>query len=129
VPGDGPYRLTGETPDGIPFDHDDPYRFGPVLGELDEYLLGEGTHRRLWDGTGRPCDDGMTGWMARISPSGRRTRKAVSVVGDFNGWNGSAPCDAAARRDRRVGDLPARHRRRRGLQIRASRPGRGDPAR
>jgi 1,4-alpha-glucan branching enzyme len=52
VPGDGPYRLTGETPDGIPFDHDDPYRFGPVLGEIDEYLIGEGTHRRLWTALG-----------------------------------------------------------------------------
>ena len=27
---------------------EDPYRFGPVLGEIDEYLLGEGTHQRLW---------------------------------------------------------------------------------
>jgi 1,4-alpha-glucan branching enzyme len=28
--------------------YEDAYRFGPVIGEMDEYLLGEGTHRRLW---------------------------------------------------------------------------------
>jgi 1,4-alpha-glucan branching enzyme len=29
------------------------YRFGsPVLGEIDEYLIGEGTHRRLWTALG-----------------------------------------------------------------------------
>ena len=28
---------------------EDPYRFGPVLGELDEYLIGEGAHLNLWE--------------------------------------------------------------------------------
>lgn len=31
---------------------DDAYRFGPVLGELDEYLIGEGSHLRLWEKLG-----------------------------------------------------------------------------
>jgi 1,4-alpha-glucan branching enzyme len=30
---------------GHEWEFDDPFRFGPVLGELDEYLLGEGTHK------------------------------------------------------------------------------------
>jgi 1,4-alpha-glucan branching enzyme len=36
---------------------DDPYRFGPVLGEIDEYLIGEGTHGRLWDALGAHVRD------------------------------------------------------------------------
>jgi 1,4-alpha-glucan branching enzyme len=87
VPGDGPYRLTGETPDGIPFDHDDPYRFGPVLGEIDEYLIGEGTHRRLWTALGAHVmrHEGVDGTHFAVwAPNAQR----VSVVGDFNGWDG-----------------------------------------
>ena len=41
------YRLQAQG-DGDIWEFEDPFRFGPVLGELDEYLLGEGTHRRLW---------------------------------------------------------------------------------
>ncbi len=43
-------RPTGCAQRGMAatWEFDDPYRFGPVLGEMDEYLLGEGTHRRLW---------------------------------------------------------------------------------
>ena len=41
------YRLRAEG-HGAVWEFDDPFRFGPVLGEMDEYLLGEGTHRRLW---------------------------------------------------------------------------------
>ena len=33
-------------------DIDDPYRFPPILGDLDLYLLGEGTHQRLYDKLG-----------------------------------------------------------------------------
>ena len=42
------YRLRVDWSGGGVGELDDPYRFGPVLGELDEYLLGEGTHHRLW---------------------------------------------------------------------------------
>src|SRR5712672_234267 len=33
-------------------DLDDPYRFPPVLSDFDLYLLGEGTHRRIYDKLG-----------------------------------------------------------------------------
>ena len=46
------YRLRMQRGDAS-WTIDDPYRFGPVLGELDEYLIGEGAHRRLWDVLGR----------------------------------------------------------------------------
>ena len=66
---------------------EDPYRFGPVLGEMDEYFLSEGTHGRLWDALGAHIRDheGATGvHFALWAPNASR----VSVVGDFNDWDG-----------------------------------------
>ena len=40
LPGLGPYRLRAEDGHGAVWDWDDPYRYGPVLGEMDEHLLG-----------------------------------------------------------------------------------------
>lgn len=66
---------------------DDPYRFGPVLGDLDEYLIGEGSHLRLWDVLGAHVmnHQGVPGTHFAVwAPNAAR----VSVVGDFNGWDG-----------------------------------------
>ena len=66
---------------------DDPYRFAPVLGPMDEYLLIEGTHRRLYDRLGaHPLRyEGVEGvHFAVWAPNARH----VSVVGDFNAWDG-----------------------------------------
>ncbi len=66
---------------------DDPYRFAPVLGELDEYLLGEGSHRKLWQALGAHVmkHQGVKGThFALWAPNAER----VSVVGDFNHWDG-----------------------------------------
>lgn len=66
---------------------EDPYGFGPVLGEIDEYLLGEGTHGQLWKALGAHVMDhgGVQGTHFAVwAPNARR----VSVVGDFNGWDG-----------------------------------------
>jgi 1,4-alpha-glucan branching enzyme len=35
--------------------HDDPYRFPPVLGDMDVWLLGEGTHLRPYESAGCQC--------------------------------------------------------------------------
>ncbi|NNU80990.1 1,4-alpha-glucan branching protein GlgB [Halovulum dunhuangense] len=83
---DGGYRLKARGY-GQDWEVDDPYRFGPVLGEMDEYLLGEGTHARLWTALGAHVmtHEGVDGTHFAVwAPNASR----VSVVGDFNGWNG-----------------------------------------
>jgi 1,4-alpha-glucan branching enzyme len=68
-------------------DIEDPYRFGPILTDLDLYLFGEGTHRRLFDKLGAhptTIDDVAGVTFAVWAPNAQR----VSVVGDFNAWDG-----------------------------------------
>ncbi len=72
---------------GEPLDLDDPYRFGPILGELDAYLMAEGTHLRLYEKLGAhpAAQDGVAGVAFAVwAPDARR----VSVVGQFNNWDG-----------------------------------------
>jgi 1,4-alpha-glucan branching enzyme len=45
------YRLRAANADGA-WDLDDAYAFGPVLGPLDDWLVGEGTHAMLYDRLG-----------------------------------------------------------------------------
>ena len=80
------YRLRAAN-DGGAWELDDPYRFGPVLGPTDDYLLVEGTHRRLFERLGAHVmvHEGASGvHFAVWAPHARR----VSVVGDFNEWDG-----------------------------------------
>jgi 1,4-alpha-glucan branching enzyme len=66
---------------------DDPYRFGPLLGELDLWLFAEGTHLELYRVLGAHPDtlDGAAGTRFAVwAPNARR----VSVVGDWNRWDG-----------------------------------------
>jgi len=81
-----PHRLR-LTAGGTTWEADDPYRFPPVLGDMDLYLIAEGTHRRMWERLGaNPATiegvDGVT--FAVWAPNAQR----VSVVGDFNMWDG-----------------------------------------
>jgi 1,4-alpha-glucan branching enzyme len=68
-------------------DMEDPYRFGPILGEMDVWLLGEGRHHRPYEKLGaHPAEiDGVAGVSFAVwAPNARR----VSVVGSFNQWDG-----------------------------------------
>ncbi len=83
----GAYRLEVTWADGTVTLLDDAYRFGPVLGEMDAWLLAEGTHLRPFEVLGaRPLQhegaDGVT--FAVWAPNATR----ASVVGDFNTWDG-----------------------------------------
>ena len=82
----GAYRLRAEG-HGATWEFEDPFRFGPVLGEMDEYLLGEGTHQRIWQvlGAHLKTHEGIDGTAFAVwAPNAAR----VSVVGDFNIWDG-----------------------------------------
>ncbi len=86
VAGAKPYLLRGRG-GGEEWLVEDAYRFGPVLGEMDEYLLGEGTHQRLWKVLGAHVieHEGVKGTHFAVwAPNARR----VSVIGDFNAWDG-----------------------------------------
>ncbi|HVH13406.1 MAG TPA: alpha-amylase family glycosyl hydrolase, partial [Longimicrobium sp.] len=83
-----PYRLRVCWPgEDQPVLVADPYAFGPLISDFDLYLMGEGTHLRLWEVLGaRPTEvDGVRGVRFAVwAPGARR----VSVVGDFNRWDG-----------------------------------------
>ncbi|MEM6947914.1 MAG: 1,4-alpha-glucan branching protein GlgB [Pseudomonadota bacterium] len=86
IPGTRPYLLEGTRADGEGWRYEDPYRFGPVLGELDEYLAAEGSHERLWRVLGAHVMEhqGVLGTHFAVwAPNAR----AVSVVGSFNFWD------------------------------------------
>jgi 1,4-alpha-glucan branching enzyme len=81
------YRLEVSYPDGETFTLHDPYRFLPTIGELDLHLIGEGRHETLYEKLGaNPTElDGVAGVAFAVwAPSAA----SVSVVGDFNGWDG-----------------------------------------
>jgi len=65
----------------------DPYAFAPSLGELDLHLLGEGRHEELYEKLGAHVRtlQGVEGTSFAVwAPAAR----SVSVVGDFNSWDG-----------------------------------------
>jgi 1,4-alpha-glucan branching enzyme len=66
---------------------EDPYAFGPILGDVDLHLFSEGTHWQLAERFGAALTeiDGVNGVRFAVwAPNAQR----VSVVGDFNNWDG-----------------------------------------
>jgi 1,4-alpha-glucan branching enzyme len=93
----GDYRIEVTYGDGAggtnTFVVDDPYRWLPTLGELDQYLIGEGRHERLWDVLGSHVRryDTPSGTVEGVSfavwaPNAR----GVKVTGDFDYWESRA---------------------------------------
>lgn len=81
-----PLRYRAEA-GGVQWWIGDAYSFGPVLGPVDDQLIGEGAHFRLYDKLGAHLinHEGASGiHFAVWAPNAER----VSVVGDFNQWNG-----------------------------------------
>lgn len=78
---------------GIEDTTDHPYRFLPTVGEMDMYLFSEGRHERLWDLLGahvRSFDGELGRTVGTSFTVWAPNAKAVRVVGDFNGWDGTA---------------------------------------
>ena len=83
----GPVRYHAQG-GGMQWALSDPYSFAPVLGPLDDYLIAEGSHLRLFDKLGAHCIEhqGASGvHFAVWAPHARQ----VSLVGDFNDWDGA----------------------------------------
>jgi len=78
-------RFTDHT--GHEWTERDPYSFGIIVGPLDLHLFAEGQHWELWKKLGAHLltSDGVPGTAFHVwAPNAQR----VSVVGDFNQWDG-----------------------------------------
>jgi 1,4-alpha-glucan branching enzyme len=93
----GDYRIEVAYSDGdgttASFLVDDPYRWLPTIGELDQHLIREGRHERLWEVLGshvrrydtpRGAVEGVS--FAVWAPNAR----GVKVTGDFDYWQARA---------------------------------------
>ncbi|WP_212719553.1 1,4-alpha-glucan branching protein GlgB [Blastococcus sp. CCUG 61487] len=93
----GDYRIEVVYPDGQGGNSthtvDDPYRWLPTLGAMDEHLIREGRHERLWEVLGahvrryetpRGTVEGVS--FAVWAPAAR----GVKVTGDFDYWQARA---------------------------------------
>jgi 1,4-alpha-glucan branching enzyme len=81
------YRLYFRFPDGNSLDTLDAYAFPPLLTDYDLYLSGEGTHYQKYEKLGAHVREvaGVRGVHFGVwAPNALR----VSVVGDFNLWDG-----------------------------------------
>lgn len=85
------YRWRVKTYAGSTFEMVDPYAFPSMLSDYDLHLMREGTHLRIWERMGaHPMTlEGIDGVHFVVwAPNAAR----VSVVGDFNQWDGRRHC-------------------------------------
>ena len=82
-----PYTLDFTAHDGQQWTERDSYSIGVLLGEVDLHLFSEGQHWQLYEKLGAHLRevDGVAGTSFHVwAPNAQR----VSVVGEFNGWDG-----------------------------------------
>jgi 1,4-alpha-glucan branching enzyme len=82
-----PYRLSVRYRNGETLTKYDPFYFKPSLQDLDLHLFGEGNHHSIYRvlGAHPQVHEGVSGTRFAVwAPNARR----VSVVGDFNLWDG-----------------------------------------
>ena len=81
------YRLRITQPDGAVTETSDPYAIPPLLTDFELYLFAEGTLLKAYEHFGAHIRTiaGISGVHFVVwAPNATR----VSVIGDFNGWNG-----------------------------------------
>lgn len=81
------YKIETHYLDGSTICEYDAYAFKPIINDIDKYLFGEGTHYEIYEKLGAHIItiDGIHGtYFAVYAPNA----KSVSIVGDFNYWDG-----------------------------------------
>jgi 1,4-alpha-glucan branching enzyme len=81
------YKILWVDKNGYSHENYDPYDFGTQLPEFDQHLFGEGKHWHIYKKLGGHLHnvDGVDGVLFTLwAPNAGR----VSVVGDFNRWDG-----------------------------------------
>jgi len=87
IPKDKSYFYKFVFANGDEWEVADPYRFTPTVGELDLYYVGEGRHWRIYEKMGAQFREyeGVKGVSFVVwAPNAKR----VSVIGEFNQWDG-----------------------------------------
>lgn len=79
------FRITNDR--GHIYEAEDIYRFASTLGDIDKYLFAQGNHHEIYKKLGAHLltMDGVSGVAFAVwAPNAKR----VSVVGNFNNWDG-----------------------------------------